>query len=144
MHLPSLKGGGSLSIKRIWEERNVKPGGELNVTTGMSLLDFSMTRSFPAEVDSTVHNDQGTLSLVKASGGGTKIRKTGGGGGGGKTDVRYKYRQSVQAPRAKLFFVRETLHAAVSVAARMVHGYAYSVYECYKIVVKDGPEQLRF
>ena len=79
----------------------MKPGGELNLTTGMSLLDFSMTRSFPAEVDSTVHNDQGTLSLVKASGGGTKIRKTGGGGGGGggKTDVRYKYRQSVQAPR---------------------------------------------
>ncbi|CAF2073823.1 unnamed protein product [Brassica oleracea] len=67
----------------------------------MSLLDFSTTRSFPFEVDSTVDNDQGTLSLVKASGGGTKIRKTGGGGGGGggKTDVRYKYRQSVQAPR---------------------------------------------
>ncbi|KAL0689249.1 hypothetical protein Bca4012_088927 [Brassica carinata] len=58
----------------------------------MSLLDFSTTRSFPSEVDSTVDNDQGTLSLVKASGGG-------GGGGGGKTDVRYKYRQSVQAPR---------------------------------------------
>ncbi|KAF2540223.1 hypothetical protein F2Q68_00031127, partial [Brassica cretica] len=59
----------------------------LNVTTGMSLLDSLTTRSFPSGVDSTVDNDQGTLSLVKASGGGTKIRKTDRGGGGGKTDV---------------------------------------------------------
>ncbi|KAG2312688.1 hypothetical protein Bca52824_024245 [Brassica carinata] len=35
----------------------------------MSLLDSSTTRSFPSGVDSTVDNDQGTSSLVKASGG---------------------------------------------------------------------------
>ena len=79
----------------------MKPAGELYVTTGMSLLDSSTTRSFPSGVDSTVDNDQGTLSLVKASGEGTKIRKTCRGGGGGKTDVRYKYRQSVPAPRCE-------------------------------------------
>lgn len=88
-----------MSLLRIWEERSVKPGGELRVSTEMSLLDSSRTQSLPSGVDSTVGNGQGTSSLVKASGGGTKTRKTGGGGVGGKTDVRYKYRQSVPAPQ---------------------------------------------